>query len=130
MPSVDEDQSGNLGLTWMESSTTEFLSMWVGILDTNGALSASVAAPGGGFFPFNFRIGDYSTSVLDSSDHKTFFSANEYIGPDGSTDIWRTHIRSFTAQPAGPDFVYVANAVSNNISGYKIDATTGVLSAI
>jgi hypothetical protein len=97
MPSVDEDQLGNLGFTWIESSATEFLSMWVGIVDTNGNLSASVAAPGGGFFPFSFRIGDYSTTVLDPSDHKTFFSANEYIGPDGSTDIWRTHIRAFTA---------------------------------
>jgi hypothetical protein len=97
MPSVDEDQSGNLGLTWMESSTTEFLSMWVGIVDTNGNLSASVAAPGLGFFTFNFRIGDYSTTVLDPSDHKTFFSANEFIGPNGSRNIWETHIRSFTA---------------------------------
>jgi hypothetical protein len=98
MPSVDEDQSGNLGFTWMESSTTEFLSMWVGALDTNGNFSSSVDAPGGGFFFLNFRIGDYSTTVLDPSDHKTFFSANEFIGPDGLTDIWRTHIRSFTAQ--------------------------------
>jgi 6-phosphogluconolactonase (cycloisomerase 2 family) len=130
MPSVDEDQSGNLGFTWMESSTTEFLSMWVGTLDTNGTLSASVAAPGGGLFPINFRIGDYSTTVLDPSDHKTFFSANEYIGPDGSTDIWRTHIRSFTAMPAGPEFVYVANLNSGNVSGYTIDATTGALTAI
>jgi 4-hydroxy-tetrahydrodipicolinate synthase len=48
--------------------------------------------------------------VLDPTDHMTFFSANEYIGSDGSTNIWRTHIRSFTAQPAGPEFVYVANA--------------------
>ena len=97
MPSVDEDQSGNLGFTWMESSTTEFLSMWVGIVDTNGNLSASVAAPGLGFFPFSFRIGDYSTTVLDPSDHKTFFSANEFIGPNGNRNIWETHIRSFTA---------------------------------
>src|SRR6516225_7083650 len=117
-------------LTWMESSTTEFLSMWVGILDTNGALSASVAAPGGGFFPANFRIGDYSTTVLDPSDHMTFFSANEYIGPDGFTNIWRTHIRSFTAQPAKPEFVYVANANSNNVSGYTLNPTTGALTPI
>src|SRR5262249_37615500 len=81
--------------------TTEFLSMWVGAQDTNGNFSASVAAPGGGFFPFSFRIGDYSTTVLDPSDHKTFFSANEYIGSDGFTNIWLTHIGSFTAQPAG-----------------------------
>jgi hypothetical protein len=31
MPSADEDKEGNVGLTWMESSSTEFLSMWVGI---------------------------------------------------------------------------------------------------
>jgi hypothetical protein len=98
MPSVDEDQRGNLGFTWMESSTAEFLSMWVGALDTNGNFSASVDAAGGGFFPANIRIGDYSTTVLDPSDHMTFFSANEYIGPNGSTDIWRTHIRAFTVQ--------------------------------
>ena len=128
MPSVDEDQSGNLGFTWIESSTTEFLSMWVATRDTNGNLSASVAAPGGGFFFANFRIGDYSTTVLDPSDHKTFFSANEYIGPNGGTDIWLTHIRSFTAQPAG--FVYVTNLNSGNVSGYRVDATTGVLTAI
>jgi hypothetical protein len=42
--------------------------MWVGALDTNGNSSASVDAPGGGFFPFSFRIGDYSTTVLDPSD--------------------------------------------------------------
>jgi hypothetical protein len=34
MPSVDEDQQGNLGFSWIESSTTEFLSIWVGALDT------------------------------------------------------------------------------------------------
>jgi hypothetical protein len=98
MPSVDEDRLGNLGFTWMESSTSEFLSMWVGSLLTNGTFSSSVAAPGGGFFRVSFRIGDYSTTVLDPSDHKTFFSANEYIGPEDVTDIWRTHIMSFTAK--------------------------------
>ncbi len=97
MPSVDEDSHGNLGLTWMESSSTEYLSMWVGILDARNNLAASVAAPGGGFFLVNFRIGDYSSTVLDPSDGRTFWSANEYVGDDGGADIWRTHITSFTA---------------------------------
>ena len=97
MPSVDEDKDGNLGLTWMESSSSEYLSMWVGALDTDGKLAASVAAPGLGFFSYNVRIGDYSTTVLDPSDGRTFWSANEYIGDDGDSDIWRTHITSFTA---------------------------------
>ena len=98
MPSVVEDQQGNLGLTWMESSNTEYLSMWVGNLYTNGKFSAQPAAPGLGFFYANFRIGDYSTIVVDPSDRKIFWSANEYIGTDGNTNIWRTHITSFTAR--------------------------------
>jgi hypothetical protein len=99
MPSVDEDSRGNLGLTWMESSNTEFLSMWVGTVNAAGKLVASAAAPGGGFFFLNFRIGDYSTTVLDPSNGRTFWSANEYVGNDGGSDIWRTHITSFTAGP-------------------------------
>lgn len=98
MPSVDEDKQGNLGLTWIESSNSEYLSMWVGNVYTNGNLSAQSAAPGLGYFYYSFRIGDYSTLVLDPSDGKTFWAANEYIGADGATDIWRTHITSFVAR--------------------------------
>jgi 6-phosphogluconolactonase (cycloisomerase 2 family) len=130
MPSVDEDQSGNLGFTWMESSTTEFLSMWVGTLDTKGNFSSSVAAPGGGFFSQSSRIGDYSTTVLDPSDHLTFFSANEYIGTNGATDIWLTHIRGFKTPSAGPEFVYATSIPSDNVSGYRVDPTTGALTPI
>jgi hypothetical protein len=97
MLSVDEDIFGNLGLTWMESSKSEYLSMWVGILDAAGKLTSTVSAPGGSFFSVSFRIGDYSTTVLDPSNHRAFWSANEYIGSDGGTNIWKTHITSFTA---------------------------------
>jgi hypothetical protein len=97
MPSVDMDKPGKLGLTWMESSANEFLSMWVGTLDpTTGRLVSTVAAGGVGFFSVNFRIGDYSATVLDP-DGATFWSANEYIGDAPNTDIWRTNITSFTA---------------------------------
>jgi hypothetical protein len=92
LPSVDEDKQGHIAVTWMESSSTEFLSMWVG----NRAGNRVAVAPGGGFFTYNFRIGDYSTMVIDPSDGMTFWAANEYIGSDGTTDIWRTHIASFT----------------------------------
>ena len=99
MPSVDEDSQGNLGLTWMESSKSEYLTMWIATLDRFGKLVPVVAAPGGGFFYDNFRIGDYSTTVLDLTDDKedVFWSANEYIGDGGNINIWRTHITSFTA---------------------------------
>ena len=72
--------------------------MWVGTLDTTGNFASSAAAPGGGFFTSSYRIGDYSTTVLDPSDGTTFWSANEYIGTDGDSDIWRTHITSFRAR--------------------------------
>ena len=95
MPSVDEDQQGNLGFTWMESSNTEYLSMWIANLYTNGNFTSEVVAPGGGFFYYSFRIGDYSSTVVDPSDGRTFWSANEYIGADGLNDIWLTHLASF-----------------------------------
>lgn len=98
MPSVEEDKQGNLGLTWIQSSNSEYVSMWVGNVYTNGNFSSQVAAPGGGFMYVSFRLGDYSTIVLDPSDGKTFWSANEYVGVDGRTDIWKTHIASFTAR--------------------------------
>ena len=98
MASVAEDQQGNLGFVWMESSSTEYLSTWVGNLYLNGVLSSQVAGQGGGFFPLSFRIGDYSTIAVDWSDGKTFWTANEYIGSDGFSDIWRTNITSFTAR--------------------------------
>src|SRR5262245_65263056 len=99
MPSVDMDGDNRLGLTWMESSANEFLSMWVATLDGGtGRLTSTVAAAGAGFFSVNFRIGDYSTTVLDP-DGKTFWSANEYIGDAGNIDIWRTAIQSFVVDP-------------------------------
>ena len=101
MPSVDMDQWGRLGVTWMESSGSEFLSMWVGTLDQNtGKLVSTVAAGGVGFFSVNFRVGDYSTTVLDPNG-KLFWSANEYIGNSPNINIWRTNITSFTAVAQG-----------------------------
>jgi hypothetical protein len=111
MPSVDEDSRGNLGLTWMESSSSEYLSMWVGTVDNAGNLAASVAAAGGGFFFYNDRIGDYSTTVLDPADGRTFWSANEYIGDDGDIDIWRTHIISFSFPAQVQSITGAANRV-------------------
>jgi hypothetical protein len=131
MPSVVEDRQGNLGLTWMQSSISEYLSMWAGTLSDrdgrcgtrrvdnggfseiepgdrwprepcrpsrSGPLSAKPVARGQAFLYANSRIGDYSTVVLDPSDDRTFWAANEYIGPKSDAkNIWRTRITSFSA---------------------------------
>jgi hypothetical protein len=47
--------------------------------------------------PGSEREGDYSSVEVDPTDGTTFWAANEYIGADGGTDIWRTHIASFQA---------------------------------
>ena len=97
MVSADRDDLGNFGVTWMESSLNEYVSMWVGtrpnIFPYNW-INATATAPGGGFMPYSERTGDYSSTVLDS-DGKTFWSANEYVNGDGYNDIWSTHITSF-----------------------------------
>jgi Legume lectin domain/SdrD B-like domain/Bacterial pre-peptidase C-terminal domain/Bacterial Ig-like domain len=115
MPSVDIDSKGNLGFTWMEGSSSEFVSMWVGSLDTSGHFSSFDAAPSSTFFTQNFRIGDYSTVVLDPSDGTTFWAANEYAGPGAaSSDIWNTQITSFSLPPAVNNDWYSVDVAAGN----------------
>ena len=80
---------------------TEFLSMWVGTLDTSGHFSSYDAAPGGRLSSsINFRIGDYSSTVIDPTDGTTFWAANEYIGRRWPTTSGTRTITSFSL-PAG-----------------------------
>jgi len=96
---VAQDTNGNLGFTWMESSLSEYVSMWVGSLDTRGNFASYDAAPGQSFMAVSVRAGDYSSVALDPTDGTTFWAANEYIGADGANDIWNTHITAFSAPP-------------------------------
>ena len=101
MPSVDMDTAGNLGINWFESSNSEFMSMWVNALGTKKTKkvfkNATDVTTNAGFMSFGFRMGDYSSTVVDPADGLTFWGANEYVGPNGGSDIWSTHIASFTA---------------------------------
>src|SRR5262249_26695703 len=82
--------NGNLGLTYMESSLNENVSMYVTgqqAGSASGTLLPGVAvAPGGGFMPASFREGDYSSVAVDPSTG-AFWATNEYIGADGGSDI-------------------------------------------
>jgi len=97
MPSINMDIHLGFGLTWMESSVNEYLSMWVATrpaIFPRNAYYANQSAPGTGFMYANGRLGDYSSTVLDESDGVTFWSANEYIGSDPN-DYWLTNITSY-----------------------------------
>jgi hypothetical protein len=99
--SIAQDASGNLAMTYMQSSAHEYVSMYVAtkLVGTPiGVMGNGVpSAQGGGLMPVSDRTGDYSTVEVDPTDGTTFWAANEYIGADGVTDAWRTHIASFQA---------------------------------
>jgi hypothetical protein len=107
--SIAQDASGNLAMTYMQSSAHEYVSMYVAtklVATPLGVMGNGVpAAPGLGLMPVSDYTGDYSTVEADGM---TFWAANEYIGADGGIDIWRTHIVSFqaTVNP-GADFYAV-----------------------
>ena len=98
MPAVDKDSNGKLGLTWLESPNSEYLTMWFATIDPAGNLVAAIVAAGASFFFANGWISDSNATVLDQSDDRkdVFWSASEYIGYDGSINIWRIRITSFT----------------------------------
>jgi hypothetical protein len=68
-------------------------------------------------------IGVLDTSVVGINDLGEIVGS--YIG-------FSTHpfTSGFLAKPVGPEFVYVANLNSNNVSGFAIDVTTGARTAI
>jgi streptogramin lyase len=99
--SIAQDASGNLGMTYMQSSAREYVSMYVATKPAGTPLGVMgngvAAAPGLGLLTYSERTGDYSTVEVDPTDGTTFWAANEYIGADGGTNLWRTHIVSFQA---------------------------------
>ena len=65
--------------------------------------------------PESSREGDYGSAVYDPGTG-LFWGANEYIGSDGSTDIWRTKITSFSVFSGdGTDFYSVNANVGDNL---------------
>ncbi len=116
------DPAGNIGISYMESSLNEYVSAYVAGHIAGQPLGTTTAgtdfAPGGGPMPYSSREGDYGSAVYDPATG-LFWGANEYIGSDGSTDIWRTKIASFTIfSGAGTDF-YSVNAKAGDSASLR-----------
>jgi hypothetical protein len=101
MGSIAQDAAGNLGMTYMQSSAREYVSMYVATKPVGTPLgvmgNGMPAAAGLGLMPVSERTGDYSTVEIDPTDGMNFWAANEYVRADGGTDLWSTHIASFQA---------------------------------
>lgn len=92
-PSLDVNDEGDIGMTFMECSTGEYLSMYVtGQSVYNGYYGSGVMEPpalalAGTARYTSSRIGDYSGTSLDPADRYGFWSFNQYARTNGSTAV-------------------------------------------
>lgn len=106
-PSIAISANGSLGMTFMQSSSTQFMSMYVtGKLpaDSLGTMQTPTLAKAGQanysafdcpFFGDICRAGDYSGITVDPDLTNVFCAANEYATSAGSNN-WGTRIACFS----------------------------------
>jgi hypothetical protein len=100
VPSVDIDTADSIGMTFDETSSTDYWSKSITeriATDPTGTMEAPVLAKAGTATGPDSRVGDFSDSSVDPSDGLTSWSANEYEG----SDSWDTHIASFKSSVYG-----------------------------
>jgi uncharacterized repeat protein (TIGR01451 family) len=103
-PSVAVNPSGDIGMTYIQSSSIQPYSMYVtGRLasDTPGAMQPGLkTAAGASPVPSALRGGDYSATEYDPVNTGQFWSANEYnLDSSGSNFHWGTQIANYTLGP-------------------------------
>jgi hypothetical protein len=94
-PAVSVDSSGDLGMTYMESSSSEYVSMYVtGRLasDPVNTMESPTLAEAGAATLSPSRAGDYAGMVPDPSTAHTFWASNEYAMSSGSWGTWLAQI--------------------------------------
>jgi hypothetical protein len=114
MPAVAINDAGDIGITYMQSSDSEFISMYETIHRHDGD-PGSVATPidaraGESTMVYSFRTGDYSSIAVDPADGTTFWASSEYSPANSGSNIWATFISSFTAPPANESDWYSLTA--------------------
>src|SRR5262249_21756436 len=106
--------AGQIGLNYSESSSTEYMSMYVtgrSAGDAAGTMQTPVLAKAGTAFLNAFgRAGDYSFTSVDPVDG-SFWATNEWAGPGGSPNWdtwnqqWSLGFSVGSSTPANGDFV-------------------------
>jgi streptogramin lyase len=136
-PSIDINTANTLGMTYIQSSTTEYMSDYVTgwtTADPTGQMETGVepaALTGTNHYSIP-RCGDYSGTSVDPSNGTTFWSANEFKGDS----TWNTGFASYTVSSwvdhfgvttsvgsatAGAPFtvtVTAQDAANNTVTGY------------
>jgi hypothetical protein len=108
-PTIEINYEYDLGLTFIESSSSEYMSMYVTGQSVNdygsGLMQTPVVTHPGTSRYTSSRAGDYSGISVDPVDGYTFWAANEYKGDQG----WNTGVAGFGVSPntnnSGPALV-------------------------
>lgn len=115
MPSINVDQSGNMGIGFSISGTGRFGGAgFTGRLagDALGTTVLPISDLALGEGPHTTgRWGDYSGMAIDPSDETTFWTVHEYADLGGE---WGTRVGSFQLQPAEDDDWYRFQASAGN----------------
>lgn len=108
-PSVELDANGDLGMTYMQSSPTEYMSMYVTgrtPVDPPNTLQPGVRVQAGTgmWFPNavdSIRAGDYSGISVDPNNPSAFWGSNEYARAVDSSaaNSFSTFISHFSLSP-------------------------------
>ncbi len=128
-PSVALDSAGNLAMTYMEGSKTEFLSMYItgrSTSDPLGTLAGAFLVKAGDKALTNGdpnRGGDYSGTSIDPVDG-SFWAANEYA--DKSINSWSTYIAHFTVSGLVTPVISVSASATSGYLGDSILISTTV----
>ena len=120
-PAVAVDSSGNMGMTYVEFSATEYASTYVtgrSASDPLGTMQTPVCVAAG-TTTSQSRYGDNSGISLDPSTPNVFWAGNEYTSGPG----WRTWIARFQLISNGsgvnqpPSVAVAASASPNPVTG-------------
>lgn len=98
-PGVDIAADGTLGLQYAQSSSSQFMSMYVAGRNPTDALGTMqppvLAKAGTANISPNDRVGDYSFTSLDPADG-SFWGINEYASSTTANPNWRTWVQHFS----------------------------------
>src|SRR5262249_23132100 len=124
-PSADIDPAGDIGMTYLQSSSNEYLSLYITAKQSaEMAMETGVRAPAGnsaltGPDSSPHRAGDYSGTVVDintgGAPTNTFWSANEFA----NNGVWGTALVTYTVSaPSPPPGAFVtASTPSGTVAG-------------